>query len=127
MPTPMTIEMGDEMTENKPRFICKVSLGGQFLQYGDDFFVVSQEQGVCKIVDGKLEPLGWVKPQWQPIKTAPKDETPILSWIPDMECISVVKWYDAYWTMCDDFEHYHGANVKPTHWMPLPKPPGETK
>lgn len=63
-------------------------------------------------------------PQWQPIETAPKDNTPIL--VPTnahSDGIVIVRWYTynglAAWRDWDEDVHF------PTHWMPLPQPPGE--
>lgn len=69
---------------------------------------------------------------WQPIKTAPKDGTPILAYIPcpwDNESPSmcaVVEWKrmygrDAVWVL----SAYDAFRFNPTHWMPLPEPPLE--
>lgn len=48
---------------------------------------------------------------WQPIETAPKDGTPVLTW-DGAECM-VLAYYD------DGTPDYY----QPTHWMPLPHPP----
>lgn len=61
--------------------------------------------------------------QWQPIETAPKNGTRILTYSPkDNEyCwkIEINKWKHSAWqaspSMC-----------QPTHWMPLPAPPALT-
>lgn len=63
---------------------------------------------------------------WQPIETAPKDGTAIL--VCEGENIGVVLWRQQAFTngemewcaqdCCDGVTIY-----KPTHWMPLPKPP----
>ena len=74
---------------------------------------------------------------WQPIETAPRDGTWVLlaggsieyGWDgdsapavvagqcvrPDPECWQFA-WYDG---------GYYGEYENPTHWMPLPEPPGE--
>jgi hypothetical protein len=74
--------------------------------------------------------------EWQPIETAPKDGTHIIGiqpisgiyggvtgafWIPDEQ-----RMFDGakitikgYWAE----SRHHQVVVKPTHWMPLPKPP----
>jgi hypothetical protein len=64
--------------------------------------------------------------QWQPIETAPKDGTEILGFTrygkrPDEFEIYVV-WWDGGWEA-------HGCSTAfaaPSHWMPLPAPPGAT-
>lgn len=72
--------------------------------------------------------------EWQPIETAPKDGTWILlykeqelsgivqvdEWCPS---IQTVKWAYDRWCECSGYS----AFATPTHWMPLPKPPTETK
>ena len=57
--------------------------------------------------------------EWQPIETAPKDGKLILLWVPGKE-YGLMKW-EGIW---DD--RLHGCRG-PTHWMPLPEPPDETK
>lgn len=73
---------------------------------------------------------------WQPIETAPKDETQVLLWVParpwDAACAVVgefsgvgrPRWREAN---IDGWE-WDGplAEAAPTHWMPLPPPPTET-
>lgn len=59
--------------------------------------------------------------EWQDIKTAPKDETSILTYC--RGCISV-----RYWGEGDDDEMAWQPRIRgcfPTHWMPLPAPPKE--
>jgi hypothetical protein len=79
---------------------------------------------------------------WQPIETAPRDGTEVLSCAVDYpEDISIVSFrlgrYGNTWVgMCDGvpaieaqgdtFTEYHTPFV--THWMPLPEPPkGDNK
>lgn len=76
--------------------------------------------------------------EWQPIETAPKDGTLILVYNGENEgyCtgkhqIGTASWEMAYSGYTDDkrCEWLSNAccdgvsNYKPTHWMPLPKPP----
>ena len=56
--------------------------------------------------------------QWQPIETAPKDQTDILTFSKEGK-IDVGYWENELW--CDGDYSYWEA----THWMPLPTPPSE--
>lgn len=61
--------------------------------------------------------------EWQPIRTAPKDETEVLLYLEDYsENVSgvFVGYYErkGFWRSGSD-----GWRWYPTHWMPLPKPP----
>lgn len=65
---------------------------------------------------------------WQPIETAPKNETRILGW--DGDRIAVTKWNGIFrdWrdesTVTDDGYGWYGHdNWHPTHWMSLPDEP----
>lgn len=60
----------------------------------------------------------WMKDEWQPIETAPKDEeTEILIW-------TGISMYVATWSGVDDKWFASGLPfMMPTHWRPLPKPP----
>ena len=68
-----------------------------------------------------------VMTEWQPIETAPKDGSAILSWptgsmFKDDTFSYVVRWCG--WRECwieAAGEEYQG--FEPTHWMPLPPPP----
>lgn len=52
---------------------------------------------------------------WQPIETAPKDGGIILVWD---DGVALAWWHEqGYWTEDE------GMISRPTHWMPLPKPP----
>ena len=71
---------------------------------------------------------------WQPIKSAPRDGTPILVFVPptydwDKGYCAVAEWDDGDWAAAE----CRGAEVfgwitptGPTHWMPLPSPPDLT-
>lgn len=65
---------------------------------------------------------------WQPIATAPKDGTPVLTWADGG--VAVAEWLP----LGDAGEWIPGGNVsgdggyfylvqEPTHWMPIPRPP----
>jgi hypothetical protein len=66
--------------------------------------------------------------QWQPIETAPRDNRARLIWVPESRCVFCVAWREA------DDEAPAGWGVfggswrdriqAPSHWMPLPPPPG---
>ena len=58
---------------------------------------------------------------WQPIETAPKDGTWIMTYCPALSVASyptVVFWDDGWVPPGNDL-----SEVEPTHWMPLPAPP----
>lgn len=67
---------------------------------------------------------------WLPIETAPKDGTEVLLFCPDdqPQIVSCKYWlgYSPGWMFTDDTL----ANIaeegpeNPTHWQPLPEPPG---
>jgi hypothetical protein len=63
--------------------------------------------------------------EWQPIETAPRDETYILGYA-DGE-MTVVHWRDydgeGCWQLAVSGLHADDGEWWPTHWMPLPKPP----
>jgi hypothetical protein len=65
-------------------------------------------------------------PQWRPIETIPKDGLPFLCgwWSPTRDYFWICK---AHWANGAVDGGWDGARepweVKPTHWMPLPKPP----
>lgn len=62
--------------------------------------------------------------QWQPIETAPKDETPVLAYRKSRHGVDISSMYyvdgDWYW-------YYDGEMPAdpPTHWMPLPPEPAK--
>lgn len=59
--------------------------------------------------------------EWQPIKTAPKDD-PILAYGAKRGHLAVVRWACGQWRVRYTNEP---APFEPTHWMPLPAPPVE--
>ena len=68
--------------------------------------------------------------EWQPIETAPKDGTVFLGYKLGQfrECYKVPRddcdmWWFGGTSGADDLF----PNIKPTHWMPLPKPPAMAK
>lgn len=63
------------------------------------------------------------KMTWQPIETAPKDGTRILSYS-DQEGVQCISWWRDGDTSWSEWCSPDGYTVfDPTHWMPLPEPP----
>lgn len=67
--------------------------------------------------------------QWQPIETAPKDWSQVILYYQDSGLDDDVM---AGYYSCEDggkdcWMDNYGDELKPTHWMPLPKPPTEEK
>lgn len=61
-----------------------------------------------------------IAPEWSPIETAPKDESPILAYSKEGVRAVVVSWG----RMCERWCIEGGDGfTNPTHWMPLPEPP----
>jgi hypothetical protein len=56
--------------------------------------------------------------EWQPIETAPKDETRVLL-VASYGTMHTAFWRDGLWR-CGGMGQYFN---NPTHWMPLPEPP----
>jgi hypothetical protein len=63
---------------------------------------------------------------WQPIETAPKTQArnrAVLVYVPgceeDDERVMVARFWGR-WSTVED-----GADIEPTHWMPLPDPPDD--
>lgn len=75
---------------------------------------------------------------WQDIETAPKDGTPFLAYhsftfhdgTPD-QIMDVTAWEvrGGFWFNRTATNYYQrcAENALPTHWMPLPPPPGSAK
>ena len=65
--------------------------------------------------------------EWQPIETAPKDDTRILIYSDDGVDIGAfnIFWYPGIWLRDQTAEYDNDAAPinNPTHWMPLPDPP----
>lgn len=63
--------------------------------------------------------------KWEPIETAPKDES-ILLYYPTDDIIIVGYWCDFKWQI-DHVGGYEWESdvdcIEPTHWMPLPEAP----
>lgn len=56
---------------------------------------------------------------WQPISTAPKDDSRILGFNEKNRWVQITRFFEPWqsWT-------YHDMSEwEPTHWMPLPQPP----
>lgn len=65
--------------------------------------------------------------EWQPIETAPKDGTHILGYADTVEEMAVINclptWHDDEWSLSVSCKPASDNYFRPTHWMPLPKPP----
>lgn len=63
--------------------------------------------------------------EWQPIETAPKDGSSVLTFSPNDGYPLIVFWQDEMWLIDWDHDRAYGLEPddKPTHWMPLPEPP----
>lgn len=68
--------------------------------------------------------------EWQPIETAPKDESEFIAFIPGVGVKVVTSW--SAWGGGTGHFHYETKNhwkepewerCEPTHWMPYPAPP----
>ena len=60
--------------------------------------------------------------EWRPIESAPADGTEILAYMPGFALGQMVLyWQDDYWR---EKANSMGLKYPPTHWMPLPSPPG---
>tara|TARA_R110002051_G_scaffold245048_1_gene304845 strand:+ start:180 stop:374 length:195 start_codon:yes stop_codon:yes gene_type:complete len=57
--------------------------------------------------------------EWQPIETAPKNETRIL--LAGEGFVCECRWYHDDWQ--DPVYNEWSFEAIPTHWMPLPEPP----
>ena len=66
------------------------------------------------------EQLEAAMPVWQPIKTAPRDGTPVDLWHRTGFRVTETWWTDDSCWSCDM------VNSRFTHWMPLPKPPEQS-
>lgn len=62
--------------------------------------------------------------EWQPIETAPKDGTLVLTWGDARACFAVSYWCPSDEEWMTDFRGKGNEQiVYATHWMPLPAPP----
>jgi len=67
--------------------------------------------------------------QWQPIETAPKDGTEVLVWCEHHGTAYLAIFENHFpnqgWFCADAYpDGWTELCVDPTHWMPLPEPPG---
>lgn len=83
----------------------------------DGLVAMSVEQVAAVAPEGR-PPEGW-----QPMETAPKDGRAVIGFDPSresewMDGVEFMRWIDGTWL--DPATH----RMRPTHWMPLPSPPG---
>ena len=68
---------------------------------------------------------------WQPIDAAPKDGTNILAWRDGWSQPCFLNWrtntrtHTAFWNDRDEEDAYWLEQEPPTHWLPMPSPPGD--
>jgi hypothetical protein len=72
---------------------------------------------------------------WQPIESAPKDDSPVLVTARDGKRTIVGEAHfdpanEAWWWAGENWGDYHAESLpargwRATHWMPLPDPPAE--
>jgi hypothetical protein len=60
---------------------------------------------------------------WQPIETAPKDGTEILSAVKGTNQVLIVRWEGIGSADRGEWFYDNDGYTWPTHWMPLPEPP----
>lgn len=93
---------------------------------------VEPDSLIAQLVDQLLSdsPAGqrFVKDNWQPIETAPKDWSNVILYLADEQDTVIQGYYDVealcWRSMASINTHYNGV-CEPTHWMPLPNPPSE--
>lgn len=61
--------------------------------------------------------------KWQPIETAPKDGTHVLTFVREMPNPICVGWYQEDNDDGEIVGTWRDDGGSPTHWMPLPEPP----
>lgn len=63
---------------------------------------------------------------WLPIESAPKDGTDVLIWCAPWSCGSEARYIEdeGWWLANNHPADYWGDQKYPTHWQPLPAPPG---
>lgn len=138
------------MPNEQPYFTVKVTRCGECPHLSDEFDVCGKEPVSWRREDRYHENTKGITPScpmwaqrvqeekvsgWQPISTAPKDGTHILSHKPDSDTCYVIAWADfrkgiraeygsAYvgWHLAWDGTFFHPYEA-PTHWQPLPEPP----
>jgi len=61
--------------------------------------------------------------QWQPIETAPRDDTLVLVYRPREDADHPAHVGVDKWRVVSRCWYYSRRDQQPTHWMPLPDPP----
>ena len=66
--------------------------------------------------------------EWQPIETAPRDGTTVFGESAKMGQRGMVHWNEGEWEMVNGLTNTPmGIGFYPTHWMPLPDAPEQSK
>lgn len=103
---------------------------------GEGVITLDEKADMIEVADA-LDARATTESEWQDISTAPKDGTSILIYMRDSNCPIVVghwedgkRWgADESWWAFDEMalSDIFGSIEDPTHWMPLPRKPGEPK
>ena len=126
-------------------FCIKDECGDPYMKVGHSYGISgdwSDRNGNPIVDDPEDTIVGWMSlpaaptppPTWQPIETAPRDGTVIDLWCSHGR-IPCCSWRvagnfngDSAWHNESGFPIEYGHPKKiPTHWMPLPEPPRESK
>lgn len=83
------------------------------------------DEALQRITDLEAQVSALTAQEWQPIETAPKDGRRIAACVWDADAGRWVVGYIYWWVSSQDIGHWIGGVNQPTHWMPLPAPPGD--
>ena len=102
--------MSDNMTTNYVRHLVQQ---GRWVELATH---IERLQSRVGLLECQLNDMSW-----QPIETAPKDcKTQVLAWCKDYDHLFIVNYTGTegmWYVSCSE------GYIRPTHWMPLPRPP----
>ena len=79
------------------------------------------------MTEERIKNPGEIEHEWQPISTAPRDGSSFVVIRPGAKKHHYrVVFYSGIFPR-KPFKTYHGTYTDATHWIPLPKPPGDLK